>query len=78
MIGLGFGTGPLDYEYRDPVPDPETLPFKYFFGQLSFYLKKQKTKKNKKKKKQQQQKNKQTNKKHQHQQQNNNNNWKAW
>ena len=40
MIGSGSGTGPLDYESRDPVPDPETLPFKYLFGQLSFYLKK--------------------------------------
>ena len=40
MTGSGSGTGPLDYESRDPVPDPETLPFKYFFGQLSFYLKK--------------------------------------
>ena len=39
MIGSGSGTGPLDYESRDPVPDPETLPFIYFFGQLSFYLK---------------------------------------
>ena len=26
-IGSGSGTGPLDYESRDPVPDPETLPF---------------------------------------------------
>ena len=26
---LGDGTGPLDYETRDPVPDPETLPYKY-------------------------------------------------
>ena len=42
----GSGTGPLDYESRDPVPDTEaeTLPFKYFFDQLSFYLK-QKTEK---------------------------------
>ena len=38
-IGSGSGTGPLDYESKDPVPDPETLPFKYFHGQLSFYLK---------------------------------------
>ena len=30
-IGSGSGTGLLDYESRDPVPDPETLPFKYFF-----------------------------------------------
>ena len=28
-IGSGSGTKPLDYESRDPVPDPETLPFKY-------------------------------------------------
>ena len=34
-IGSGYGTGPLDYESRDPVLDPETLPFKYVFGQLS-------------------------------------------
>ena len=40
MIGSVSGTGPLDYESRDPLPDPETLPFKYYFGQLSFYLKK--------------------------------------
>ena len=40
MIGSGSGTGPLDYESRDPIPDPETLPFKYSFGQLSFYHKK--------------------------------------
>ena len=39
-IGSGSGTGSLDYVSRDPVSDPETLPFKYFFGQLSFYLKK--------------------------------------
>ena len=38
MIGSGSGTGPLDYESRDLVPDPETLPFKYFFGLVSFYL----------------------------------------
>ena len=59
-IASGSGTGPLDYEThesRDPVPDPETLPFKYFFGQLSFDLKKQKNKKNKKKKKTKKQKN---------------------
>ena len=37
-IGSGSGTGPLEYESRDPIPDPETLPLKYFFGQLSFYL----------------------------------------
>ena len=42
MIGSVSGTGPLDYESRDPVPDPETLPLKYFFGQLSI---KKKTKK---------------------------------
>ena len=39
MTGSGSGTGPLDYESRDPIPDPETLPFIYIFGQLSFYLK---------------------------------------
>ena len=44
-IGSRSGTGPLDYESRDPVPDPETLPFKYVFGQLSFNLKKQKNEK---------------------------------
>ena len=27
-IGSGSGTRPLDYESRDPVLDPETLPFK--------------------------------------------------
>ena len=26
-IGSGSGTGPLDCESRDPVPDSETLPF---------------------------------------------------
>ena len=46
-IGSGSGTGPLDYESRDPVPDPETLPFKYFFGQLSFNLKKKENEKTK-------------------------------
>ena len=25
-IGSGSGTGPLDHESWDPVPDPETLP----------------------------------------------------
>ena len=25
-IGSGSRTGPLDYESRDPIPDPETLP----------------------------------------------------
>ena len=42
-IGLRSDTGRLDYESRDPVLDPETLPFKYF-GQPSFYLKKIKPK----------------------------------
>ena len=37
-IGLGSGTGPLYYEFRDPVQDPEALPFKYFFGQVSVYI----------------------------------------
>ena len=50
-IGSGSYTGPLDYESRDPVPDPETRPFKYFFGQLLFYLKKPPPKKKKKQKK---------------------------
>ena len=57
-IGSGSGTGPLDYEFRDPVPDPETLPFKNFFGQLSFYIKKKQTKKTKKKKKKKKKNNK--------------------
>ena len=52
-IGTGSGTGPLDYESRDPVPEPKTLPIKYLFGQLSFYLKdsilRKRQKKNKKK-----------------------------
>ena len=43
-IGSGSDTGPLDYESRDSVLDPETLHFKYFFGQLSLYLKKKKKK----------------------------------
>ena len=36
---------------RDLVPDPETLHFEHFFGQLSFNLKYTKKKKKKKKKK---------------------------
>ena len=60
-IDSGSGSGPLDYESRDLVPYPETLPFKYFFGQLSFYLKdKKKKKKKNNNKKKQQQKNKKT------------------
>ena len=43
-IGSGSRTEPLDYESRDSVPDPETLPCKYIFGQLSFYPKKEKQK----------------------------------
>ena len=46
-IGSGSGTGPLDYESRDLVADPEILSFKYFFGQILFYLKKKKKKKKK-------------------------------
>ena len=38
MIGSGSGTGPLDKESRDPVPDPEKLPFKYFFGQIKIRI----------------------------------------
>ena len=57
-IGSGYGTGPLDYESRNPVPDPETFPLKYFFGQRSFYLEKNPQKKQNKK----QNKTKQTNK----------------
>ena len=38
-IGSGSGTGPLDYESRDPVPDPETLPFKYFLTNYHSILK---------------------------------------
>ena len=61
-IGLEAGTGPLDYESRDPVPDPETLHFKYFFDKLSIYLKKKQKTKNKTK--QNKTTNKQTNEKH--------------
>ena len=53
-IGSGSGTGPLDYESRDPVPDPETLPFKYFLANYHSILKKSKKKRkqtNKQKKK---------------------------
>ena len=40
MIGSGSGTGPLDYESRDPVPDPETFPFKYFLANYHSIFKK--------------------------------------
>ena len=56
-IGSRSGTEPLDYESRHPVPNPETIPFKYFFGQLSFYLKKKTKKKKKKEKKTKKKKN---------------------
>ena len=79
-LGSGSGYGPLDYESRDPVPDPETLPFKYIFGQISFYrIKKKKkkennqnkqtknkTKQNKKTKKKKKKKNKTKNKNERH------------
>ena len=73
-ICSGSGTGPLDYESRDPVPDTESLPFKYFFGQLSFYIKrtttkKKKTKKKKNKTKKKQKKQKKTKKQTKKQQQ---------
>ena len=51
MIGSVSGTGPKDYESRDPVPDLKILPFKYFVGQLSFYLKKNNNNEKKKKEK---------------------------
>ena len=46
-IGSGSGTGPLDYESRDPVPVPETLPLKYFLANYHSSLKKKNKKKTK-------------------------------